>query len=205
MRRIVACLMVGLAATTLAGPTVAAQQASHQQSRPAGSPPRAPPRGSFWIGGGLGSAMAEIACNICVPNSKSILSGYVRVGFTATPNLLIGLEGTGGMNSEDSVSERLAGLSVVAYAYPTSGGFYIKGGLGLLDYRAGDDVDEFTSRVFSAQVGVGYEFRVTQSFSVLSFVNLLASTNGDLDYNGARVAEDMSVTLLQFGLGVTVH
>ncbi|MEO8295172.1 MAG: hypothetical protein ABI613_06610 [Gemmatimonadota bacterium] len=160
-------------------------------------------RSGFWFGGGLASARADVNCNICVNDPKSEMSANLNGGLSLTPGLLLGLEGTGAVNSEDGVDERYVAFSVIVYSYPMGKGLFLKGGLGLIDYRAHDDVDEFTSRPLMAQIGGGYEVHVASNISVLPYINLLASSKGDLDFNGTRVTDDVSFTLLQFGVGVT--
>ena len=191
MRRTTAGLVAGLIISALASSPAMGQQFGFHRG--------------FWVGAGLGNALSDISCMICVEDSKSVMSGYVRAGLTASPKLLVGLEAVGTDNSEDGVNERMLGLGAVGYFYPTSSGLFLKGGLGVMKYRADDDTDEFTSTMLSVQVGTGYELRVSRSFSLAAFGNLFVSTNGDLDFNGAKVTDDFNVTLIQFGLGVTMH
>ena len=201
MRCTTTCLL-GMVVTMMVTPPAHAQQSSYRQpvreSKAASTG-----RNSFWIGGGLGSAYADLSCGICVEDAKSVMSAYLRAGLTLTPRLLLGLEGTGATNSEDGINERFTGLSVVAYAYPTTSGFFLKGGLGLMSYKADDDVDQLTAQVLDLQVGAGYEVRVARNIALLGFANLLTSANGNLDFNGSRVTGDARLTLLQIGLGVT--
>jgi outer membrane protein with beta-barrel domain len=190
MRRTVAGSLIGLVSIMLALHPVAAQR---------------PSRSSFWLGAGFGTANADLSCNICVDDSKGVLSGYLRAGFTIHPHLLAGVEATMTHNSEDGIAERFTGLAAALYAYPWSNGIYFKGGVGIMDYNAHDDTDEFSTRAVALHLGTGYEFRVAPHFSVGPFANLIVTTNGDLDFNGSRVTGDASMTLLHVGVGVTMH
>jgi hypothetical protein len=191
MRRISACLVAGFLVSALAAiPGRAQSRASHQ---------------GFWYGGGLATALSDVSCNVCVEDSKSVVSGFVRGGITLSPRFLLGLEVLATDNSEDGVNERILGLTGVGYFYPAAGGWFFKGGLGLLKFKADDDTDELTSTLLSLQVGVGYELPVSRRVSLSAFSALTTTANGDLDYNGSRVTSDMNLTLIQFGFGVTLH
>ncbi|MEO8200509.1 MAG: hypothetical protein ABI679_08325 [Gemmatimonadota bacterium] len=203
MRRFKACLIAGMIPMlTIAIPLPGQSRQAVVPSR--GSDP-AIQRSGFWFGAGVGSARADVSCNICISDPKSELSGNLRAGITLTRSVLLGLEGTGVANSEDGVNERYVALSVVVYTYPTRSGMFVKGGLGLIDYRADDDIDRLTSRPLVAQVGVGYEFRLSRSLSLQPFGNLMATSKGNLSFNGTRVTDDVSFTLLQFGIGLALH
>ena len=191
MRRISAGLFAGILVSALATSPVTAQSPAYHQG--------------FWYGGGLATALSDVSCNVCIEDSKSVISGFVRGGITLSPRFLLGLEVVATDNSEDGVNERILGLSGVGYLHPTGGGLFFKGGLGILKFKADDDTDELTSTLLSLQVGVGYELPVSHRVSLSAFSALTTTANGDLDYNGSRVTGDMNVTLIQFGLGVTLH
>ena len=162
-------------------------------------------REGFWVGAGLASALTDVSCNVCIEDSKSVLSAVIRGGITLSPRWRLGLELVGTDNSEDGVNERLLGMSGIAYLHPNGGGLFLKGGLGILKFKADDDTNELTSTLLSLQVGAGYELPVSHRLSISAFSTLITTANGDLDYNGTRVTGDMNVTLIQFGLGVTMH
>lgn len=191
MRRITAGLVASLVWSTLTSSPSAAQQLAYHQG--------------FWAGAGLASALTDVSCNVCIEDSKSVPSGFVRGGITLSPSLLLGLELIGTDNSEDGVNERMMGLSGVGYFYPTDGGLFLKGGLGILKFTADDDTNELTATLLSMQLGVGYELPISRRLALSAFSTLITTANGDLDYNGTRVTDDMNVTLIQFGLGVTLH
>ena len=191
MRRISAGLVAGILVSALATSPGNAQSLAYHEG--------------FWFGGGVASALSDVSCNVCIEDSKSVMSGFVRGGVTLSPRFLLGLEILGTDNSEDGVNERVLGLSGIGYYYPTGGGLFFKGGLGMLKFKADDDTDELTSTLLSLQIGLGYELPVSRRVSIAAFSALTTTANGDLDYNGSRVTSDMNVTLIQFGLGVTMH
>jgi hypothetical protein len=191
MRRISAGLVAGIMLSALATSPAMAQGLGYHQG--------------FWFGAGVGNALSDVSCDICVEDSKSVISGYLRAGITLKPNLLVGLEGIVTDNSEDGINERILALNAVGFFYPTGSGLFLKGGLGVVKYRADDDTDALTSTLLAVQLGTGYELRVSQRVSVVGFGNLIVSANGDLDFNGTKVTDDLNLTLIQFGLGVTMH
>ena len=152
MRRMSAGLVTGLLLSALAIRPGGAQQLAYHQG--------------FWVGAGLASALTDVSCNVCVADSKSVPSGYLRAGLTLSPRLLLGLVLLGTDNSEDGVNERMLGISGVGYLYPTGGGLFLKGGLGILKFRADDDINELTSTLLSIQLGAGYELPVTHRLSL---------------------------------------
>lgn len=191
MRRTPAALVASLVLSALANSPSSAQRLDRHHG--------------FWVGAGLGSALTDVSCDVCIEDSKSVVSGFLRGGITVSPRWLLGLELIGTDNSEDGVNERILGLGGIGYFYPTGGGLFLKGGLGILTFKADDDTNELTSTLLAMQVGVGYELPVSQRLAISAFSSLFTTANGDLDYNGTRVTQDMNVTLIQFGLGITMH
>lgn len=190
MRRIPAGLLLGLLVSIVSLHSVAAQTNS---------------RRGFWIGAGIGNSRTDVACRVCVDDTKGELSGYLRAGFTLRPSLRLGLEATRTQNSEDDVNEHFNGIAAVVLFYPGRSGLFFKGGMGILDYKASDDSDELTARTVAVSFGIGYEVRVAREFSVVPFVNLTGTTSGDLSYDGHRVTTDANFSLLHAGIGVNMH
>lgn len=118
------------------------------------------------------------------------------MGGTVNSRFLLGVETNGWYKSEDEVALTYGNLSAVAYFYPSvTSGFYLKGGLGLATLRA--DVADFGSESETgsgAVIGVGYDARVGQNFSLTPYLNLMG---GSFDGGTANV--------VQFGLGFTWH
>ena len=108
-----------------------------------------------------------------------------------------------------AISTLLGALNgiVLLYPRPTSG-FHVKGGLGLMRFEItdGDDADD-TARVTSLglQLGVGYDLRVSPGYSITPFMNFVASSYGNLEQDNEILAEQVNVTLIQFGLGLSAH
>ncbi len=98
--------------------------------------------------------------------------------------------------------------SFVAMWYPSAAGaLYLKFGIGGMTYRADDGVDEITATAGSFSLGVGYEIRAGRNFSVTPFFNALATAPVSFKLNGAPASagQDISMNLVQIGVGVTWH
>ncbi len=163
-------------------------------------------RQGLWAGLGLGRGAGRIGCAICRGDRETDLSGYVRFGATVSPQFLLGGEVDHWRRSSEDLSERITSYQAVAYWYPgLRGAFYVKGGLGVVTYRAEDEADLLRADALGGQVGVGYELRVARSFSFTPYVNLIGSSKGDLKLNAAPITDDANVSLFQFGVGLTWH
>jgi Outer membrane protein beta-barrel domain len=163
-----------------------------------------PSPNGVWVSAGVGSGWARVACGICTADRQVGPTGYLRVGTSITPGLLLGAEANAWTRDNDEEADGrdwTRALSAVAFLYPRpAGSLYVKGGVGYINYHAEPDVS--TGNI-GLQLGAGYEFRLGRTYRVNNFVNLLASSFGSLRTDDAEVVDDVSVTLLQFGVGLT--
>jgi hypothetical protein len=177
-------------------------------------------RQGFWIGFGLGSGSAGLDCSTCGDNRFSGFSGYLRLGGTWTRSVLVGLETDGWLRSEagsisgdtsilgQNTDESISYGSLIVMWYPSrTGALYLKFGLGGMTYRADDGADVLTATAPCASLGVGYEIRLGRNFSIVPYLNNFASSNVLMHVNGvpASMRDDVSITLVQFGVGATWH
>ena len=177
--------------------------------------PASQSRAGFWFGGGLGHAFTDLACNICGgERDGGGWSAYLRAGGTMTPAFLLGGEVLAWRQGQDGVSERLEQVGVAGYWYPKpQHGWFVKMGLGYARYKASEGDEHLAARIFSGSLGTGYEMRVNPVLSVVPFLNLTATPNGNLNredtsdgsYHADRVANDLKVFVVQFGIGLTRH
>jgi hypothetical protein len=178
-------LMVGglaaLSLVTFAG-SVQAQEGSKHERR------------GLWLGLGFGAG--SLGCNECSGERESSYSGNFRVGGTLSQKLLIGFESNAWYKEESGVSLSMANASAVAIFYPSAtGGFHLKGGVGLS--RLGLDVDGLGSDSETgagAIVGLGYDWRMGKSFSLSPYLNGIA---GNFDGGSAN--------FWQVGIGLSWH
>lgn len=178
----------------LAGGSVAAQ-ARHPNTRE-----------GFWWGLGLGWGAAGATCDDCDGEQLSGLTGNLRLGGTISPSVLLGVEANGWYRSENNEVRNIRFGSAVVVVYPSrSGAFYLKAGLGLMNFFAETPVGELTANAGAAILGAGYDFRVARNFSVVAFLNSLASTEATYELDDQSANTDVRVTLFQIGVGVTWH
>jgi outer membrane protein with beta-barrel domain len=159
-----------------------------------------------WLGGGIGTASAHVNCELCANDRNGGLSGYLTGGLALGPGLRAGAELAGWFDTTDDVSQRLAlyGASVWWNPMPTQS-WYLKGGLGLLSYRAAtdnQDDDPLTGSAAALQVGGGYDIRTGSKLWLTPFANLIVSSSGNLT-SGNTVVTDASYSMLQLGAGLT--
>lgn len=172
-------------------------------------------RQGFWVGGGLGQGYTDLWCGICAGERENGgLSGYVRAGGTLTRSFLLGGELTAWRRGQNDLTEHAEVLTLTGYWYPKpEHGWFVKFGLGATNYRASDGDDHLSARIFAGTAGTGYEMRVSPVLSIVPFLNLTATPNGNLNrentgdggFSAERVATDLKLFVIQFGIGITRH
>jgi hypothetical protein len=167
---------------------------------------RAAERHGVWIGAGLGRGSARLSCEICRIDRTGGTTGYLRAGATVSKAVLVGLEATAWYKSRNNIDQLLGSLQAVVLLYPRpASGFYLKTGLGISQFSAKDDEDEVSSQALAVQIGVGYEVAMGRGLSIVPFANFLGSTAGDVRFNDTVSGLSANTSLLQFGVGVTLH
>jgi hypothetical protein len=191
MRKLIAVI----ALTLLTGPLLA-QSAGRSNTRQ-----------GFWASLGMGAGSTGANCNQCSDDRSTGGSGYLRLGGTLSNKILLGGESTGWFKSENTVDETLAFASFVLLWYPSAtGAFYLKFGLGGMTYSAQAPLLELEAEAPSGSFGLGYEIRVARNVSIVPFFNSLASSPVEVKVNGVPIpTDDISVNLVQLGIGVTLH
>ena len=176
MRYLLAAFVVALA------PGAAAQ--GHPQTRQ-----------GFWIGFGLGYGKLSFSCSGC-SGSEGALSGYLKLGGTLSPKLLIGGETDGWTKTESGTRVTAANASAVLYFYPSpTGGFFLRGGLGLASLSASAGGSTGSQSGVGAVFGVGYDIRVGTNMSVVPVAN----------FNWGNLGSGVKQNVFQVALGLTWH
>ncbi len=165
-------------------------------------------RQGVWVSGGVGFGFARARCEVCINNRDGGLSGYARFGGTVSPSFLLGVEGNGWRHTQEDLDFELGAISAVGFWYPSPTGtpWFLKGGFGLVAYRIDDndpDEDNITARSFGGQFGAGYDLQVG-AFSFTPYLTFVGSLFANLESGNERLA-DVSLTLIQIGLGLTFH
>ena len=173
-------------------------------SQPAAA--QAPTLRGPWFGAGLGTASAQVNCELCTSDRNGGLSGYLTGGITLSASVRVAAELAGWFDTTDDVSQRLLLYGASVYWTPApSSRWYLKGGMGLLNYHAGtpdEDDDPLAASAAALQLGSGYDLRAGRRVWVTPFANLVVSTSGNLT-SGSTVVTDASFSMLQLGAGVS--
>ena len=169
------------ALSLLLGVSVAAAQ--HPQTRQ-----------GFWIGFGLGYGTLGFSCDGgCASDRTGSFSGYLKMGGTISPKLLLGGESSGWTKSEFGTTMTAGNASLAAYFYPMpAGGLFVKGGLGLSSLQiSGADAETG----FGMTLGTGYDVRIGTNFSITPVLN----------FNWGKPATGLSQNVVQLAIGASFH
>ena len=149
-------------------------------------------RDGFWIGGGLGYGSMGMSCEACADTDRvGAPSGYLKLGTTIRPNILLGVETNAWTKSELDVRVTVANISGAVYWYPmVTNGLFVKAGAGYSALDAGGG----GTNGFGILGGVGYDVRMNKNLSITPVANWF---RGGFDGGSANV--------LQIGVGVTSH
>lgn len=185
-----------IAALVFTSGSVAAQRATPASNR-----------GGQWLGFGLGTGMGRVSCPICETSRHMSVSGYAKAGGTLSRKFLLGVETDGWMRSNDDVDEFLLGVAAQLYYYPNQRKrLFYKVGLGVMLYQIDDGPGRLTSTAFGPNLGAGYDLPISPSVSFTPFASVfVASLGGEIKFNGDRIRDDIGLTLIQVGVGVTWH
>ena len=198
MRSIRTAALLGALA---AAPALAQGTTSHQQTRD-----------GLSISFGVGAGSAGFSCDGCGSDRGNGGSGYLRIGGTVRPNLIVAGEMNGWTKQNDGATGTIGFLTAVVQWYPApAAGFYLKGGIGgggmqidVTDVTTGT-TERLESSGVGLQVGTGYDWRVAQNFSLTPYVDFLTTAGGEARYDGASLNEKLNANVIQFGLGFTWH
>jgi outer membrane protein with beta-barrel domain len=177
MRHLLVALLVA------ATPAAAAAQ-GHPQTRQ-----------GFWIGFGLGYASLSFSCSGC-SGSEGGLGGYLKMGGTLSPKLLIGGETNGWAKSENGTTVTAGNASAAVYFFPSpSGGLFLRGGLGVATLSASNGGSSASQSGFGATFGLGYDIRVGTNMSITPVAN----------YNWGNLGSGVKQNVVQLAVGLTWH
>jgi hypothetical protein len=167
----------------------------------------APQRKGFWLGFGLGPGV-NLSQGL---DDKSLWggNGYVRLGGTTRPNLLLGGEAVGWTVGYKGVTLSRGNAHFVVMYYPNvRSGFYLKGGIGgaSISRRKSSGTTETTTTKggFGSGFGLGYELKIGRNLYLVPATDfLLQLFQKETDPVLGRIPG--SNTLLLFNLGLTWH
>lgn len=186
-----------LAAALLGTPGLEAQQSVKAR----------PPRLFAGAGGGLG--WFRLSCpDICVGDRSLGWTGIAQLGVQFGRLWNVGLEFNGYFDTRDneqgSIKETAHFIGPVAMWYPAEvKRFWLKGGIGLLNYEAQDPNDgndtPLTASAVGVQFGAGYDLPLTGRLFLAPYVGFIGNIGGDLEADGALVTSEPNMSHLQVG------
>lgn len=147
-------------------------------------------RKGFWIGFGFGYGSLGLEG---LSDRQGAVTGFLKMGGTVGPKLLIGGESNGWVDDDFGGSTLYVGnASLTAYYYPNpESGFSLRGGVGF----ASQQVEGFDPETgFGLVLGVGYDWRV----------GVNTSLNPVLNYNWGDI-NGFGQNVIQVAIGVTFH
>lgn len=151
-------------------------------------------RDGFWFSGGLG--YGSLGCQDCSAREGG-LSGNLAFGGSLSQKVLLGVSTHGWTKSENGATLTAGTLTGEVRFYPSSsGGFFLKGGLGVgtIDLSL-DGFGSASETGYGAVLGLGYDARIGNNVSLTPFWNGMGMTfSGGGDANVG-----------QLGLAITVH
>jgi hypothetical protein len=166
-------------------------------------------REGFWIGFGVGYGSAKIGCDGCGSNDREgSMTGFLKLGGTLSGHVLLGTEINIWTKDMDGLVVARGNGSVTATVYPrTTGGFFVKGGVGasFAESTFRGDSTTISESGFGLLVGAGYDLRVDRRISITPVVNYYYGTPGDMIVRGELVAGGLRHNIFDFGVGLTFH
>jgi len=170
-------------------------------------------RSGGWVGFGGGVGSAGGTCDDCESDDRETGGvGYVNAGVTVSPNLLLGAEFN--LWTKKYVDPDFGGEAQVnfynllgtATIYPSSGGFFLKGGAGVafsdIDIKdSGLSITFDMGRGLALIGGAGIDLPVGRVV-LTPAVNYWFGSTGDLKYEGEALLSGMKHNVLAFTVGV---
>ena len=133
----------------------------------------------------LGAGWGSLGCTICLDHEAGV-AGFFSVGGTVNDRIRLGVQASGWYGDDGPFVNQLSFFGL-GYFYPSpSGGFFVKGGMGLSAIELEMGLGFVT--------GVGYDARVGPTLSLTPYVDL---TYGSFDH--------VRTDALRMGLGITWH
>jgi len=157
-------------------------------------------REGFCIGFGFGYGSVSYSCSGCT--SEGAVSGYLKLGGTLSPKLLVGGETNGWTKSQSGGTFTAANASAALYFYPApTSGFFLRGGLGFASASASVSGNSFSQSGVGLVFGMGFDVRVGTKTSITPIANFnWGSLTGNQIFG-----EPVKQSMLQIAVGVTFH
>jgi outer membrane protein with beta-barrel domain len=173
-------------------------------------------RKGFWIGVGGGFGSADVSCDDCDDDREGSGSGYLKLGWTLSPQLLVGAEfnlwaKTFAIEEGVTATANLYNISGTLTYYPrASSGFFVKGGAGASTADVDFDLQGTNATVeigtgLGLLAGAGYDWSVSPRISITPAVNFWYGQLGDVTLRGQPFQDNWSHNVVDFTVGITFH
>ena len=159
----------------------------------------------LWGAFSLGNATASLSCSVCRDFSDRSVAAGLTVGVRHTSRLYLGLQLDGWYRFSGGENDRVYSIGPMAQYYPAKRPLFVRLGLGWAGYLATDEDESLASRSIAAQIGLGYDFVISQSYLLTPFASYMRGAGGRLTLNGEAATMPAGVELLQYGLQITLR
>lgn len=176
-----------------------------------------PPRSGFWAEGGWGAGTVRSACSACVDVTVAYGSStHLRVGGAVSPRALLGLEIFAFHSSDlvlaagaEPVDAENGSVGPIVIWYPSGGGFFFKGGVGIARGSftvrpAGGTPVTTERRGLTITFGAGYDLAVSRSLALSANLGMNVAAIGDIPLPTSSV-DDVVATVYEAAVGITLR
>jgi len=148
----------------------------------------------------LGYGEAYATCTACGTASEGGPAGFLKLGGTLSPKVLLGGAVNAWSKSSQGATEILGNVTGSIFYYPAlASGFFVTGGVGL-SYENLSGFAATSSPGWGLRAGAGYDIRVGRMTSLTPVADF--TYGGGLSPGGKT---GWKQTVIDFGLGVTFH
>ena len=183
---------------------------------PATALAQAQEREGFWFGFGLGVGSADVTCDDCDNDEndrETGASGYLKAGWTLSPRVLLGIEGSAWTKKEEDsgtdITINMYNVSGTLTLYPSeTAGFFVTGGAGLAfvnsKYEEGNTtVDSDMGNGLGLLAGIGYDFRLGRRVRLTPALDAYYGNIGDVTSGGETLATGWKQNVVALTVGLT--
>jgi len=140
-------------------------------------------------------------------------SGYLKAGWTLSPRVLLGIEGSAWTKKEEDsgtdITINMYNVSGTVTLYPSeTAGFFVKGGAGLAfvnsKYEEGNTtVDSDMGNGLGLLAGIGYDFRLGRRVRLTPALDAYYGNIGDVKIGGETLATGWKQNVVALTIGLT--
>ncbi len=165
-------------------------------------------REGFWIGLGGGWGDAVLSCSPGCFFDRAAkgggLSGFVKLGMTLRPDVLLGAEFNAWTKDVNGTREWVGNVSGAVYYYLTpGGGLFLKAGAGYATFQPGGGTP--AARGVGVIAGAGYDIRIAPNVSLTPVGNFYFGSDGETTVGSPPLTASVKHSVFELGLGITFH